>query len=92
MLDKLQESPDNAYDHCKQNTEEDHGCDGKIKAEILFFYTDITGQVTYPIEFIVKKINYPANYHHSAADEHNILAGIGIHKKIILIGTQCFCR
>jgi hypothetical protein len=30
--------------------------------------------------------------HHSSADEHYVFAGVGIHKKIILIGTQCFHR
>jgi hypothetical protein len=81
-----------ANDNRYQNTKHDHGGDGKIKAEILFFNADITGQVADPVQFVVEEIDDKPYYHHSAPDEHNILAGIGIHKKIILITAQCFCR
>jgi hypothetical protein len=45
-----------------------------------------------PMQFIVKEIdNYTYDYH-GAANEYKILAGIGIHKKMILITLQCFHR
>lgn len=88
----MQQSAHNIDDYCYQHTEQDHGCYGEIKAEIFFFNANITRQVTDPVQFIVKEINNKAYYHHPAADEHQIFAGIGIHKKIILIIAQCFHR
>jgi hypothetical protein len=37
------------------------------------------------MQLIVKEIDHNAYYYHGSADEHDVLAGIGIHKKIILI-------
>jgi hypothetical protein len=88
----LQEPSNNAYDHRYQNTKQDHGCNGKIEAEIFFFYTNITGQMTDPMQFIVKEIDDQSYYHHCSAEEYYVLAGIGIHKKFILNIPQCFCR
>jgi hypothetical protein len=88
----LQKPADQAYNYCYQNTEQYHGGDGKVKAEVFLFYADVARQVAYPMQFIVKEIDHQPYYHHSAANKHDILASIGIHKKIILNSLQCFPR
>jgi hypothetical protein len=80
------------YDHRYQNTKQDHGCYREIEAEIFFFNTNITRQVADPMQFVMEEIDDQAYYYYSSPNEHNILAGIRIHKKIILIIAQCFYR
>jgi hypothetical protein len=46
--------------------------------------------MTDPMQFIVKEIDDQAYYYHCSPDEDNVLTGIGIHKKFILIIAQCF--
>ena len=76
ILYLLQEPANNAEDNCDNNTGQDHSCNRKIKAEILFFNPDITRQMTDPMQFIMEEINHQADDHHSAANAHQILAGI----------------
>lgn len=40
-----------------QKTNEDHGCNGKIKSNVFFLYANIAGQSSKPVQFIVKEIN-----------------------------------
>jgi hypothetical protein len=90
MRQRLQEPANYAEDDGYQNTKKDHGRDGKIKAKIFFFYANITRQVTDPVQLIMEEIDDQPYYHHSAPDEHNIFAGIGIHKKFILLAPNAF--
>jgi hypothetical protein len=88
----LQTPANEADNYSQQHAEDDHSSDGKIKTEVLFFYANVARQVADPMQFIVKEIDNYSYYHHGAANEYKILAGIGIHKKIILITLQCFHR
>jgi hypothetical protein len=88
----LKKSLDNAEYYSKQNTKNDHGGDGKIKAEVFLFNPDVTGQMAYPMQFIVKEVNNQSDHNNGAANEHNIFTGIGIHINFILFLLQCFHR
>jgi hypothetical protein len=88
----LEKTPDDAYYHGKQNTKNDHGGDGKVKANVLFFNTYIARQPAYPVQLIVKKVNHHAYYNNGNANEDNVFTGIGIHKKFILIPALGFYR
>jgi hypothetical protein len=81
----LKKPADNTYNDREQHTKNDHGCNGKIKAEVFFFNPYIAGQMADPVQLIVKKVNNKAYNHYSASNHHNILTGVGIHKKFILI-------
>ena len=72
----LQESSNNTEHNRYNNTCQDHGSDGKVKTKILFFNTNITRQMTDPMEFVVEEIYDQPYDDYSAANEYQILAGV----------------
>jgi len=72
----LQEPANDTKHHRYNNANQDHSGNRKVKAEILFFYPDITRQMTDPMQFIMKEIDHQAYDHHSAANDHQIPAGV----------------
>jgi pimeloyl-ACP methyl ester carboxylesterase len=50
----LKEPANNPDNKCNQQAEQNHGGDGKIKPEIIFFNADITRQAAQPVQFVVK--------------------------------------
>jgi len=63
---RSEKMPEQSYSQGKKQAKQNHGSDGKVKAEVFPFYSDIAGQVAYPVEFITKKINNkPGNNNNS---------------------------
>ena len=72
-------TPDNSYDQSNQQTEKNHCCDRKIKTEISFFDTDISGKITYPMQFVMKKVDDNSYYYNDYSSQDNVFTGFGIH-------------
>jgi hypothetical protein len=75
----LQKPPDKVYNERDQNAEKDHGSEGKVKAEVLFLYPDITRQSANPMHFIVKEIHQQAYGNDKQAENNDVFAGVLIH-------------
>ena len=52
---------DECNDDRSDDTEQDHGGDGKVKTEVGSFNPDIARQLTYPVQFVMEKIYDQAN-------------------------------
>lgn len=51
------------HDHSKQDTEQYHCRDRKIKSKVLFLNTDVAGKAADPVELVAKEINDHTNEH-----------------------------
>ena len=68
-----------SYNQCQQHTENNHSSDGKIKPEIFSLNPDITWQTSYPMQFIMKKINDHTSEYDKDANDNNPFSGIAVH-------------
>jgi hypothetical protein len=67
------------YNQRKKQAENNHCRDRKIKPEIFFFYTNITRQPAYPMQFIVKEINDDACQYNQQAGNDDPFPCIAVH-------------
>ena len=65
----LQKTPDDPQDNCKQDTNEDHSGNGKIKAEIFPFNPDIARQPSDPVQLIGKEVQNNAGDNYDDAEK-----------------------
>ncbi len=71
--------PDNSYDQSDQQTENYHCGYRKINTEVFFFNNNISGQMAYPMHFIMKKIDDNSYYYNEGPGENDVFTGFGIH-------------
>jgi len=84
---------DNIYNQCCRQTENDHAGKRKIKPEIFFFNSYITGQTANPVQFIMKEIDDNTSQQDETANNYNPFPGITVHAaKIGLNRKYCFKR
>lgn len=72
----LEQTPDQSQDNSQQYTENDHRSYWEIEAEVFFFYPDIAGQATYPMEFVVEEVNDNTYHNDRCSKEDDIFTGL----------------
>ena len=64
----------------QQQGEQEHGGNGKVKADVFPFDTDITRQAANPVQLVTKKVNDQPDDDHQYAYENNIFADALTHR------------
>jgi len=75
------EAPEYLHKHADHHTEDNHGSDGKVKAEILSFHPYVARQVAEPVQLVVKEINQQADYDDHNTPDDNVFASFRIHEE-----------
>jgi hypothetical protein len=79
------------YNHCYQQTENDHAGKRKIKTKAPFFNSNITRQTADPVQFIMKEINDNTCQQDKHSDDNDPFSGIAVHAaKIGLNRKYCY--
>jgi hypothetical protein len=81
---KLKKSFDDLDNQSEKQTKNDHGGDWEIKSEIFFFDSDISGQPSNPMQFVVEEINNDPNDHNKQSDSDDPFAGFTAHESNLL--------
>jgi hypothetical protein len=63
----------------QQNRKNNHGRNRKIKPEVFSLYPNVTGQMSDPVQLIMKKINDYSGDKNDRPCQHNIFSDLGIH-------------
>jgi hypothetical protein len=72
-------SADKSYDQSDQQAENYHCGYGKIKGEVFLFNDNVSGQMAYPMHFIMKKIDDNSYYYNDGPRQDNVFTCFRIH-------------
>ena len=73
------EFPNNPNDKSAEQTEQDHCNNRKIKPEIFFFDSYITGKPPDPVQFIMKKINDDTDQDNDHSNSNDPFTCFAVH-------------
>jgi hypothetical protein len=69
----VKKAVDQANHYGKQDAQQNHGHDGKVKPEVFAFDADITRQPADPVQLVVEEINENTSQYDSQANKNNPL-------------------
>jgi hypothetical protein len=72
----VKKAVDQANHYGKQDAQQNHGRDGKVKPEICSLDADISGQPPDPVQLVVEEINENTGQYDSQANKNNPLTSL----------------